>query len=239
MLQKGVPYEGAFCQGRSASSEWEGRGGRGKEEWLEKLISATIPLGRSGQPSEMTSVLLFLASEDATYITGATILSDGGHTVSVPQLNLGGTIGQNGMTSDRPADKCAVCNDVSNAYTYGLFLCRACLAFFKRSNGRMHICRRQNNCDIAQDGLRTSCRACRLRKCYEVGMTVDDGEQALTNIATNLSQTLSVSPSMTSTVSPTAVAEQRRGPWAVPSNSSVTFRRERANDNASCMNGDA
>lgn len=40
----------------------------------EKLI----PLGRLGVPEEMASVALFLASDDAAYVSGATILASGG-----------------------------------------------------------------------------------------------------------------------------------------------------------------
>ena len=36
------------------------------------------PMGRAGQPSEIASIASFLASEDASYITGETINADGG-----------------------------------------------------------------------------------------------------------------------------------------------------------------
>jgi NAD(P)-dependent dehydrogenase (short-subunit alcohol dehydrogenase family) len=39
-----------------------------------------IPLGRLGQPEEVASMMLFLASDDATYVTGATLAVDGGRT---------------------------------------------------------------------------------------------------------------------------------------------------------------
>lgn len=39
---------------------------------------ATIPLGRLGQPRELAALVAFLASERASYITGATIQVDGG-----------------------------------------------------------------------------------------------------------------------------------------------------------------
>jgi 3alpha(or 20beta)-hydroxysteroid dehydrogenase len=39
------------------------------------------PLGRIGQPVEIATVPAFLASEDASYCSGAEILVDGGWTV--------------------------------------------------------------------------------------------------------------------------------------------------------------
>ena len=43
----------------------------------ERVLSRT-PLGRFGEPSEVASVAVFLASDDASYITGQTIYPDGG-----------------------------------------------------------------------------------------------------------------------------------------------------------------
>ncbi len=41
---------------------------------------ASIPLGRMGQPEDMIGAVAFLASSDASFVTGATIFVDGGYT---------------------------------------------------------------------------------------------------------------------------------------------------------------
>jgi glucose 1-dehydrogenase len=45
---------------------------------LEKQILAEIPMGRWGKPEEVAQLALFLASDDAAYITGSTHFIDGG-----------------------------------------------------------------------------------------------------------------------------------------------------------------
>ena len=44
----------------------------------QRLI-ASVPLGRMGRPEEIAAGVLFLASPDASYITGATLDIDGGY----------------------------------------------------------------------------------------------------------------------------------------------------------------
>lgn len=41
-------------------------------------LSAHVPIGRIGEPSELAALIAFLASDRASYITGATIQVDGG-----------------------------------------------------------------------------------------------------------------------------------------------------------------
>lgn len=48
---------------------------------LEARIAAGIPLGRLGQPADIANAMLFLASDAAAYITGQTLVVDGGATL--------------------------------------------------------------------------------------------------------------------------------------------------------------
>jgi len=56
----------------------------GRKAWADPQTRSEmlkkIPLGRFGQPSEVASIALFLASEASSLITGSTIMADGGYT---------------------------------------------------------------------------------------------------------------------------------------------------------------
>jgi NAD(P)-dependent dehydrogenase (short-subunit alcohol dehydrogenase family) len=43
-----------------------------------KMISSTIPLGRRGAPDEIAKAVVFLASDDSSYVTGTELFVDGG-----------------------------------------------------------------------------------------------------------------------------------------------------------------
>jgi NAD(P)-dependent dehydrogenase (short-subunit alcohol dehydrogenase family) len=43
-------------------------------------LAAKHPLGRLGQPEEIATVVRFLLSSDASFVTGAYYLIDGGYT---------------------------------------------------------------------------------------------------------------------------------------------------------------
>ena len=50
------------------------------EGWLQRSIAST-PLGRLGVPEDIANVAAFLCSDEASFITGAAIVADGGWTV--------------------------------------------------------------------------------------------------------------------------------------------------------------
>ena len=43
-----------------------------------KMLSDVVPLGRLGNPEEVARAVVFLASDDSSYITGTEIFVDGG-----------------------------------------------------------------------------------------------------------------------------------------------------------------
>jgi NAD(P)-dependent dehydrogenase (short-subunit alcohol dehydrogenase family) len=54
---------------------------RDAEDMWRKRAS-TVPLGRGGQPWDVANAALFLASDEANYITGTTLVVDGGVTIT-------------------------------------------------------------------------------------------------------------------------------------------------------------
>lgn len=49
-----------------------------KDETARARILSRTPLGRIGEPDEIAAIAVFLASDDASYLTGQTIFADGG-----------------------------------------------------------------------------------------------------------------------------------------------------------------
>ena len=49
-------------------------------ETAERTWGPKHPLGRLGRPEEVASAAVFLASDDASFMTGADLLVDGGYT---------------------------------------------------------------------------------------------------------------------------------------------------------------
>ena len=46
-----------------------------------KEVKKLIPMNRLGKLDEYNSIVLFLASESSSYITGSTVVIDGGRTI--------------------------------------------------------------------------------------------------------------------------------------------------------------
>jgi NAD(P)-dependent dehydrogenase (short-subunit alcohol dehydrogenase family) len=55
-------------------------GGGDQAEAVKKSLTDQIPVGRVGQPAEIARAVLFLASEDASFINGIELFVDGGQT---------------------------------------------------------------------------------------------------------------------------------------------------------------
>jgi NAD(P)-dependent dehydrogenase (short-subunit alcohol dehydrogenase family) len=84
---KGVALEQAkygvrancVCPGAIDTAWTRGPGGPLDAE-VQEMINGMVPLGRRGSPEEMANIFAFLASDEASYITGALLLADGGVT---------------------------------------------------------------------------------------------------------------------------------------------------------------
>ena len=77
----------AVCPGRIATPMPRSRLRPG-EDWETVLAQwgRNIPLGRVGRPEDVAHAILFLASEEAQWITGTTLVVDGGATISHPPI---------------------------------------------------------------------------------------------------------------------------------------------------------
>src|SRR5437867_2099757 len=72
----------AVTPGPTATEAWLGDGGladqQGKREEILAKVGAGRPLGRLAEPHEVAAVIVFLLSEQASYVTGAAWSVDGG-----------------------------------------------------------------------------------------------------------------------------------------------------------------
>ena len=120
---RGIAWLSAYCASKggvvlltkSLAVEWAGQGirgncvcpgviqtpilepflsqaGTGREAVLERMAQMH-PLGRVGQPEEVAQAVAFLASDEASFITGVALPVDGGLEAGPPMQRLGGIDG--------------------------------------------------------------------------------------------------------------------------------------------------
>lgn len=71
----------ALCPGATETRlYYEWLGSQTDAERAKSDLAAKHPLGRIGQPDEMARAALYLASDDASFVTGHALLVDGGYT---------------------------------------------------------------------------------------------------------------------------------------------------------------
>jgi NAD(P)-dependent dehydrogenase (short-subunit alcohol dehydrogenase family) len=77
----------AVCPGRIATPMPKSRLKPG-DDWEAILAQwgKNIPLGRVGRPEDIAQAVLFLASDEASWITGTTLVVDGGATICHPPI---------------------------------------------------------------------------------------------------------------------------------------------------------
>ena len=63
-------------------SSWDVKVKETPEE-VAKIIKSTVPMNRFGTPEEVANAAVFLCSDSASFITGSTLVVDGGQTVSL------------------------------------------------------------------------------------------------------------------------------------------------------------
>lgn len=88
-FMKGVAVEQAkygirancVCPG-AIDTAWTHKETGPMDSQIEKMLVEATPMARRGTPEEMANVYAFLASDEASYVTGALWLADGGVTVA-------------------------------------------------------------------------------------------------------------------------------------------------------------
>ena len=66
----------------------------------ESEVASETPLGRIGEPADVAQIVAFLASDAASWITGQTIVIDGGQMISAPGPLLTRPVARHGRNPD-------------------------------------------------------------------------------------------------------------------------------------------
>jgi NAD(P)-dependent dehydrogenase (short-subunit alcohol dehydrogenase family) len=76
------------CITPGLTADTEGMRRLAPDKEIEEKVTATIPLGRLGRKEELAELALFLCTEAAAYITGATFACDGGQSLGRSGLSV-------------------------------------------------------------------------------------------------------------------------------------------------------
>lgn len=68
----------AFHEGTDLGKEWRALRSAEQAEGMVQAINARTPLGRMGKPEELDALVLYLASDASSYVTGQVFAHDGG-----------------------------------------------------------------------------------------------------------------------------------------------------------------
>jgi 3-oxoacyl-[acyl-carrier protein] reductase len=69
---------GVTTEGTSRPLAGSGMTQQQLQELQENFVRTKIPLRRMGQPDDIATIVVFLASSAASYVTGETVVVDGG-----------------------------------------------------------------------------------------------------------------------------------------------------------------
>ena len=63
---------------------WDGKMSGARKEFFEQYIEREVPMKRFGTPAEIANAVVFMSSGAASFVTGASLIVDGGQTNSYP-----------------------------------------------------------------------------------------------------------------------------------------------------------